>query len=72
MYPATATDPQVAAQILVHGMYNGSFTEKKLSDYINDITVDYVGARAIIGLGKEHDIAQYAEEYAAILCPKTE
>lgn len=46
--PDLALDPNIAAQIADYGMLNGSFTGKKLSDYINDTTVDFYNARRII------------------------
>ena len=46
--PALALNPKYAAQILVYGMMNGSFTRKKLADYINDQSQDYYNARKTV------------------------
>ena len=43
--PDLALDPAIGAKILVYGMMNGSFTGKRLSDYINQTGADYVNAR---------------------------
>ncbi len=62
-----AADPAIAAQILVHGMYNGSFTGVKISQYIHDNVADFIRARAVIGKGAEQQISDYAKNYARIL-----
>ena len=46
--PELALDHDIARFILVHGMVKGTFTGKKLSDYISEQKQDYVGARRII------------------------
>lgn len=43
-----ALDPMIAADVLFHGMSEGWFTGKKLSDYFTASTDDPVNARAII------------------------
>lgn len=73
-----ARDAQVSYNILSYGMRNGSFRGKKrrvegrgfiggykLSDYINDETTDYVGARDIVngGRDKAETIAGYARTF---------
>lgn len=51
--PDLALNPKYAAQILVYGMMKGSFTGKKLSDYINSSKQDFYNARKIVnGLDK--------------------
>lgn len=66
--PDKALEPQTAARILFDGMIKGTFTGKKLADYINDRTADYVGARRIInGTNKARLIAGYAENFAEAL-----
>lgn len=66
--PRKAMEPAISAQILVHGMKEGWFTGKKLSDYITDAKTDYVGARRIVnGSDKAADIAALAKSYAAAL-----
>jgi predicted chitinase len=46
--PELAERPEIAAQILVRGMKEGSFTGKKLDDYINGSHTDFTGARRIV------------------------
>ena len=61
-YPDQALNHNIAAFILVYGMIHGTFTGRKLSDYINDYKVDYIGARRIInGRDKAMHIASLAE-----------
>ncbi|MEM1123822.1 MAG: glycoside hydrolase family 19 protein [Bacteroidota bacterium] len=43
-----ALNPRYAARILVYGMMNGSFTRKKLSDYINSGKQDFFNARKTV------------------------
>jgi hypothetical protein len=50
------------------GMRLGSFTGKKLADYIHGGKADYVNARRIInGLDRAQTIAQYATRFERIL-----
>jgi hypothetical protein len=66
--PAEALDAETAYKIMSYGMRNGSFTGKKLSDYIHDSTVDYKNARRIInGLDQWQRIKGYAEKLEAML-----
>jgi predicted chitinase len=62
--PELAAKPKIAAKILVQGMQDGSFTGKKLSDYINAEKQDFFNARQIVN---DHDkakkISQDAERY---------
>lgn len=46
--PAKALDPVIAYKILSYGMREGSFTGKKLADYIHGNVCDYKRARRII------------------------
>lgn len=46
--PDRAKDPATAAKILVGGMKMGTFTGKKLDDYINGSKTDFNGARRIV------------------------
>ncbi len=60
--PELASRPDVAAQILVQGMRDGSFTSLKLDDFIGG---DFVSARKIInGLDRAQHIAAIANGYA--------
>lgn len=59
-----ALDPEISWQILEIGMSRGLFTGKALKDYIEDSTIDFVGARKIInGKDKAQHIAQIARKF---------
>lgn len=59
--PELASRPDVAAQILVQGMRDGSFTSLKLDDFIG---TDFISARKIInGLDRAQHIADIARAY---------
>ena len=63
-HPEQAMELPVATKILFHGMLNGSFTGKKLSQYFNDTKNDPVEARKIInGLDKADLIAGYYDVF---------
>lgn len=63
--PDLALRPEVAAEIMVTGMTKGSFTGKKLSDYLPG---DYVNARRIInGTDNAAKIAGYAMKFEQAL-----
>lgn len=63
--PDDALKPDVAARIMVEGMTKGSFTGKKLADYLPG---DYVNARRIInGTDNAEKIAGYARAFEAAL-----
>jgi putative chitinase len=66
--PELALDPQIAYEIMSLGMRRGSFTGKRLRDYINADGCNYVGARRIInGLDCADKIAGYAETLEGII-----
>jgi putative chitinase len=66
--PSLALKPEIAWSITTHGMSEGVFTGKKLSDYISGAKCDYVGARKIInGTDRAQLIAGYAEDFERIL-----
>ncbi|MGA1304892.1 MAG: hypothetical protein ACO3ZD_12695, partial [Cyanobium sp.] len=63
--PELASRPDIAAQILVQGMRDGSFTGLKLDDFVGN---DFVSARKIInGLDRAQQIANIATAYAEAL-----
>lgn len=63
--PELAERPEIAAKILVEGMRLGTFTGKKLSDYLPG---DYINARRIVnGTDKANLIAGYAKQFEAAL-----
>lgn len=66
--PELAAEPEVAAQILVQGMKEGTFTGASLDDYINDGEADYYNARRIVnGTDRADLIADYADNYLRAL-----
>jgi hypothetical protein len=72
-HPELAKEPDIAAEILVHGMVNGVFTGLKLGNFIAGSTVDYVGARKIInGTDRAYMIADYADVWRNDLIEKSE
>ncbi|MBV8202606.1 MAG: hypothetical protein JOZ15_18475 [Acidobacteria bacterium] len=68
LHPEQALQPDIAYRIMSYGMRRGSFTGKKLGDYINAGGSDYKQARRIInGLDKADLIAGYAVSFESIL-----
>ncbi|HKP11216.1 MAG TPA: hypothetical protein VJZ91_03870 [Blastocatellia bacterium] len=66
--PALALDPPTAYEIMSYGMRKGSFTGKKLADYIHDQTCDYKNARRIInGTDQADKIKGYAQKLESFL-----
>lgn len=60
--PSLAQDPRIAAQILVGGMREGTFTGRRLDQYINDNQTDFNGARRIVnGTDRAGSIANIAQ-----------
>lgn len=66
--PDLALDPKTALFVLVHGFKTGSFTGRKISDYVNEHNVDFVNARRCInGTDRAADIAALAKAQLARL-----
>lgn len=66
--PDRALQPEIAALILERGMTEGWFTGKKLADYINEHSCDFVNARRIInGTDKAVEIADLANKFLIAL-----
>ena len=66
--PDEVMNRNTAFSIMTLGMYEGWFTGKKLSHYINDTKCDYYNARRIInGEDKASLIARYARDFESIL-----
>jgi hypothetical protein len=66
--PSLALDPSDAYKIMSYGMRKGSFTGKKLSDYINGSKCDYKNARRIInGTDQWEKIQGYAQKIQSAL-----
>jgi hypothetical protein len=62
--PSMALDPQTSALICVLGMRDGDYTGKRLSDYIDGASANYMQARRIVnGLDRAADIAGYARAF---------
>lgn len=62
--PELALDAAIAAKILFTGMEVGLFTGKKLSDYFDKDTEDWINPRRIInGLDKAPQIAAYGKRF---------
>jgi predicted chitinase len=63
--PDKALNPNVALFVLVHGLKNGTFTGKRLGDFVKEGRTDFVNARRVInGLDRALDIAEIAKRYA--------
>lgn len=66
--PDKALDAEISYKIASFGMQNGSFTGKKLSDYINSKECDYHNARRIVnGTDRAQDIANMAKKFENML-----
>ena len=64
--PKRVSERPIAARILVQGSMLGTFTGKKLGDYIRPGKVDFTNARRVInGTDKASLIKGYAEKFAA-------
>jgi hypothetical protein len=62
--PDLMMDVKIGSESHVYCMMHGVYTGKKLSDYINNITVDFMGARRIInGQDQATLIAGYANDF---------
>lgn len=70
--PDLALDPAISAKILTIGSIRGSFTSRKLGDYIrHGHRAEFVSARAVInGRDKAVTIALYAEKFLECLVLK--
>jgi hypothetical protein len=65
---ALALEVGNATKIMFTGMMDGDFTGKKLGNYFNKTTEDWVHARKIInGLDKANLVAGYAKLYYAAI-----
>jgi predicted chitinase len=63
-HPDLALKPEIALFVLVHGFKTGAFTGRKISDYINEHTINFVKARYCInGQDKAEEIAELAKNY---------
>jgi murein DD-endopeptidase MepM/ murein hydrolase activator NlpD/predicted chitinase len=63
-YPEKLESPEYAVITLVEGCRDGTFTTRKLGDYVGNGRKDFEGARAVVnGSDRAALIAGYAEEY---------
>lgn len=64
-YPDLALDRDTSAKILILGSLRGSFTNKKLSDFIrHGHRLEFISARRVInGNDRASDIADYAQKF---------
>jgi hypothetical protein len=70
LHPELALEPMHAYKIMSYGMRHGSFTGKKLGDYISGTKCDYVNARRVINaLDRAELIARYARQFESLLKP---
>jgi putative chitinase len=68
VHPDHALHPDIAYRIMSYGMRNGTFTGKKLQDYINATKCDYTNARRIInGQDQAAKIKGYAINFESML-----
>lgn len=66
--PQLAEQPDIAARVIVDGSRLGTFTGKKLSDYITLQKSNFIDARRIInGTDKAELIAGYAQQFDTLL-----
>ena len=66
--PELSEDPDIAAQILVRGMRDGTFTGRRLDAYINESGTDFRNARRTVnGTDRADLIAGYAVDFNAAL-----
>lgn len=66
--PQLAERPDIAVRILIEGMMLGTFTGRKLGDFVNAGKSDHVNARRVVnGTDRADLIAGYAGEFEAAL-----
>lgn len=66
--PDLALEAEIALFVLVHGFKMGTFTGRKIEDYINTDGTDFKNARRVInGLDKWAEINAIAKKYVIAL-----
>lgn len=62
--PDKAMDPTIACKVMFHGMVDGLFTGRRLENYFQGATEEWVNARRIInGLDRAQIVAGYARNF---------
>jgi predicted chitinase len=62
--PDLAMEPSVALFVIVHGFKTGTFTGRKITDFITSSQTDFIGARRCInGTDKAQEIADLANVF---------
>lgn len=68
--PDRALDPTVSLFVLVHGFKTGTFTGRRITDFINPHVTDFLGARRCInGTDRASEIADLAQKFLAATPP---
>lgn len=66
--PERALEPELSYRVTSYGMFNGSFTERRLGSYIREGLTDYRNARRVVnGLDRADLIAGRASTFQSIL-----
>lgn len=66
--PTLALRPDIAYTVMSYGMFNGSFTGRKLGDYIKSGLTDYYNARRVVnGLDRASLLEGYARSFQTAL-----
>jgi predicted chitinase len=67
-YPGRALEPAIAYRVMSYGMHHGSFTGRRLGDYITSTQTDYLNARRVInGTDRANLIKGYAQKFQSIM-----
>ena len=66
-YPERISEPKIAMKILIYGFQNGTWTGKKITEFINPKKCLYIAARKCInGTDRAELIATYATKFETI------
>jgi peptidoglycan hydrolase-like protein with peptidoglycan-binding domain len=66
--PDRALEPQIALFVLVHGMANGTFTGRRLGQYVNVNHTDFYNARRVVNwIDRAQHIANLANQWLSRL-----
>lgn len=71
-HPELAAQPDIAAQIIVLGMRDGTFTGYRLAEFVEGERIDFRRARQVVnGLDRADDISAIAQRYFTLLRSQT-